>query len=109
MTGLETSLSLVLTHLVRAGVIDYGRMVQAMAVAPREILRQEPVKIEAGSTADLTVIDPEAEWTVEVGDFYSKANNSGFIGAKLTGRATDTYVGGYATMQDGVVVDGGTI
>ena len=45
MTGLETSLSLVLTHLVRAGVIDYGRMIQAMAVAPREILRQEPVKI----------------------------------------------------------------
>ena len=40
MTGLETSLSLVLTHLVRAGVIDYGRMVEAMAVAPREILRQ---------------------------------------------------------------------
>ncbi len=42
MTGLETSLSLVLTHLVRAGVIDYGRMVEAMAVAPREILREEP-------------------------------------------------------------------
>lgn len=84
MTGLETSLSLVLTHLVRAGVIDYGRMIQAMAVAPREILRQEPVKIEAGSVADLTVIDPEAAWTVEVGDFYSKANNSGFVGAELT-------------------------
>ena len=85
MTGLETSLSLVLTNLVRAGVIDYGRMIQAMAVAAREILRQEPVKIEAGSVADLAVIDPEAAWTVEVGDFYSKANNSGFIGAELTG------------------------
>ena len=105
MTGLETSLSLVLTHLVRAGVIDYGRMIQAMAVAPREILRQEPVKIEAGSVADLTVIDPEAAWTVEVGDFYSKANNSGFIGAELTGRATDVYVGGYATMEDGKIVE----
>ena len=105
MTGLETSLGLVLTNLVRAGVIDYGRMVEAMAVAPREILRQEPVKIEAGSTADLTVIDPEAAWTVEVGDFCSKANNSGFIGAELVGRATDVYVGGYATMEDGVVVE----
>ena len=105
MTGLETSLSLVLTHLVRAGVIDYGRMVEAMAVAPREILRQEPVKIEAGSVADLTVIDPEAAWTVEVGDFCSKANNSGFIGAELVGRATDVYVGGYATMEDGKIVE----
>ena len=51
------------------------------------------------------VIDPEAEWTVEVSDFYSRANNSGFIGAQLKGRATDTYVGGYATMEDGVVVE----
>ncbi len=105
MTGLETSLGLVLTHLVRAGVIDYGRMVEAMAVAPRAILRQEPVKIQAGSTADLTVIDPEAAWTVEVEDFCSKANNSGFIGAELVGRATDVYVGGWATMEDGAIVE----
>ena len=38
-------------------------------------------------------------------DFYSKANNSGFIGAELTGRATDVYVGGYATMEDGKIVE----
>ena len=80
-------------------------MVEAMAVAPRAILRQEPVKIEAGSTADLTVIDPEAAWTVEVEDFCSKANNSGFIGAELVGRATDVYVGGWATMEDGAIVE----
>ncbi len=76
-----------------------------MAVKPRELMRDEPVAIKAGCTADLTVIDPEAEWTVEVGDFYSRANNSGFIGATLKGRATDTYVGGYATMEDGVIVE----
>ena len=40
-----------------------------------------------------------------MGDFYSRANNSGFIGATLKGRATDTYVGGYATMEDGVIVE----
>ena len=105
MTGLETSLSLVLTNLVAKGVIDYNRMVELMAVKPRELMRDEPVAIKAGCTADLTVIDPEAEWTVEVGDFYSRANNSGFIGATLKGRATDTYVGGYATMEDGVIVE----
>ena len=64
MTGLETSLSLVLTHLVRAGVIDYGRMVEAMAVAPREILRQEPVKIEAGSVpiSRSSTLRPPGPW-----------------------------------------------
>ncbi|MCI8468963.1 MAG: dihydroorotase, partial [Eggerthellaceae bacterium] len=105
MTGLETSLSLVLTNLVAQGVIGYDRLVELMAVGPRAILREEPVKLEAGSTADLTVIDPEATWTVEVGEFLSKANNSGFIGAELTGRATDVYVGGYATLEDGAIVE----
>ena len=105
MTGLETSLSLVLTNLVAQGVIGYDRLVELMAVGPRAILREEPVKLEAGSTADLTVIDPEASWTVEVGEFLSKANNSGFIGAELTGRATDVYVGGYATLEDGAIVE----
>ncbi len=106
MIGLETSLSLVLDHLVRTGEIDYARMIDLMAVNPRRILRQEPVQIAAGSVADLTVIDPDATWTVARSDFYSKAGNSGFLGATLTGRASDVYVGGYATMEDGVVVEG---
>jgi len=105
MIGLETSLGLVLTQLVDTGVIDYNRMVELMAVNPRKILRAEEVRIEAGSTADLTIIDPEVEWTVSVDDFCSKATNSGFIGANLKGRATDVYVGGYATMQDGAIVE----
>jgi dihydroorotase len=105
VTGLETSLGLILTNLVRTGRLSYERLVEAMAVAPREILRQEPVKLEAGSTADLTVFDPDLTWSVSVDDFYSKANNSAFLGAELTGRATDVYVGGYATLEDGVVVE----
>ncbi|MDY3981231.1 MAG: dihydroorotase, partial [Paraeggerthella sp.] len=105
MTGLETSLSLMITNLVATGAIDYAKLVEVMAVNPRAILRVEPVKIEAGSTADLTVIDPEAAWTVEVDGFVSKAKNSGFIGAELKGRATDVYVGGYATLEDGAIVE----
>ncbi|RNL48393.1 dihydroorotase [Paraeggerthella hongkongensis] len=105
MTGLETSLSLMITNLVATGAMDYAKLVEVMAVNPRAILRVEPVKIEAGSTADLTVIDPEAAWTVEADGFVSKAKNSGFIGAELKGRATDVYVGGYATLEDGAIVE----
>ncbi|WP_165044223.1 dihydroorotase [Adlercreutzia sp. ZJ138] len=105
MTGLETSLALVLTNLVAAGTITLERMVELMAVAPRAILRVEPVKLEVGSTADLTVFDPDVAWTVEADSFISKAGNSGFIGQELTGRATDVYVGGYATLEDGQIVE----
>ena len=105
MTGIETSLGLVITNLVKPGKLSWGRMVELMSVNPRKILGVERVALEPGCTADLTVIDPDLEWTVTIDDFESKANNSAFIGAQLVGRATDVYVGGYATMEDGAITD----
>ena len=105
MTGLETSLALVNTNLVKTGRIDYAQMVDLMSIAPREILGLEPVKIAEGCVADITVFDPEAQWTVAEDEFVSKSHNSGFLGAVLTGRATDVYVGGSATLLDGQIVE----
>ena len=105
MTGLETALALVITNLVAPGKITWERAVELMAVRPRAILRVERVALEPGAVADLTVVDPEAAWTVEADGFLSKATNSGFIGAELTGRATDVYVAGYATLEDGAIVE----
>jgi len=103
--GLETSVSLVLTLLVDMGYISYARMVELMAVNPRKILHLEEVSLEAGSVADLTVIDPGLAWKVNEDEFCSKARNSAFIGLELIGRATDVYVGGYPTMEEGVIVE----
>lgn len=100
MTGIETSLGLMLTNLVNPGVISWQRLVELMCIKPREILRVEPVSISAGSTADITVIDPALGWTVTEEDFESRASNCAFIGYDLVGRATDVYVGGVATMID---------
>ena len=105
MVGLETALGLVITHLVAPGIITWARAVELLAVAPRRILRLPRVALEAGSVADLTVIDPDAAWTVDAAQFASKAKNSGFLGAGLVGRATDVYVGGYATLEDGAIVE----
>lgn len=105
MIGLETSLSLIITHLVKPGIISWERVADLMAVAPRRILRVDRVALEPGSVADLVVIDPDAAWTVDSREFFSKASNSGFLGKELVGRATDVYVGGYATMEDGVIVE----
>ena len=104
MTGIETSVGLILTNLVNPGVITWQRMVELMAVAPREILRVEPVTLAVGSVADVTIIDPNLAWTVTEQDFQSKATNSAFIGANLIGRATDVYVAGQPTMIDCTVV-----
>ncbi len=103
MTGLETSLALVLTNMVRTGKMGYDRLVEAMSIAPRRILGLDPVSIRPGSVADITVFDPELTWTVREDGFESKAANSGFTGVELTGRATDVFVGGKQTLAGGAV------
>ena len=103
MTGLETSLALVLTNMVRTGKMGYDRLVEAMSIAPRRILGLDPVSIRPGSVADITVFDPELTWTVGEDGFESKAVNSGFTGVELTGRATDVFVGGKQTLAGGAV------
>lgn len=105
MTGVETSVGLIVDKLVNTGKLSWLRMAELMAVNPRKILNLAPVRIEVGGRADLTVIDPKAKWTVTESEFESKADNSGYLGWELTGRATDVYVGGYATMEDGVLTD----
>ena len=103
MTGLETSLALIYTNLVKTGKIDFARLVDLMSVEPRRILGVEPVSIAAGNLADITVFDPEQTWTVREEDFASHAKNSGFKGAELCGRATDVFVGGKRTLANGAV------
>ena len=102
--GLETSLPLMLTNLVRTGRMGWGRLVEVMAVHPRKILRLDPVRIEAGSRADLTLIDPGREVKVSEDYFESKSKNCAFLGQTLMGAATDVFVDGRRTLAAGSVV-----
>lgn len=103
ITGLETSLGLINTYLVKPGHIDLARMVQMMSIKPRDILRIPQVTLEEGSIADITVFDPDAVWVVDVKDMKSRSHNSPFIGFELTGKPTDVFCKGELTMEDGVV------
>jgi dihydroorotase len=103
-TGLETALALVVTELVATGRLSWGALVERMAHAPRRLLGLEPVVLEVGAVADFTIIDPEARRVVAAEDFESKSRNSAFIGRELAGWASDVYVGGYASIEDGKVV-----
>lgn len=100
VVGLETSLSLMLTNLVSTGKMSWQRLVEVMCVNPRKVARLEAVKVEAGSPADLTLIDPTIKLEVTPELFCGKQHNSAFMGAKLTGRATDTVVAGKHVLKD---------
>lgn len=87
MTGLETTLGIVLTRLVKPGIISLARAIDAMSHQPRKILRLPPAALETGSPANLTIIDLDAEWTVDRNSMLSKSRNTPFHGWKLTGRS----------------------
>lgn len=93
ITGLETALSLSLA-LVREGVLSESRLVELMSVAPARILGVQGGSLGLGDVADITVIDPEAEFTFTAETSVSKGKNSPFIGWKLKGRAVLTLVDG---------------
>ena len=94
MLGLETSLGLVLTQLVKPGHLTLSQMDEKMSVAPAQILGVSGGTLSIGAPADITVFDPNAEWTVDVSHFKSKSRNSVLNGVTLTGRPLMTFVGG---------------
>jgi len=92
--GLETALGLAL-RLVHEGVIGAVRMVEMMSAAPARLLRLEDAgTLVAGTRADVTLIDPDCEWTVDPERFLSKSRNTPFAGMKLRGKALVTIVAG---------------
>ena len=91
--GMETSLGLCL-RLVDEGVLTLPQLMQKMSCAPAAILKVPGGTLEQGAPADITVIDPERKWTVNVDAFKSKSRNCPFNGCELKGKAVMTIVGG---------------
>ena len=94
IVGLETALGVVLTRVVGEGVIDLPTMVERMSCQPARAFGLPGGSLAPGSVGDVTVIDPDAMWTVDPGVFLSKSRNTPFAGWELRGRPRYTIVGG---------------
>jgi dihydroorotase len=99
ITGLETSLSLSL-KLVHDGILTVPQLIEKMSVHPARILKLPKGSLKPGSDADITVIDMDTVWRVDVGMFRSKSRNSPFHGWDLTGETTMTVVNGEIKYPD---------
>jgi len=98
IVGLETSLPLAL-KLVGEGSLTLAQLVEKMSLNPSKILGISRGTLEIGAIADITVIDPKVEWTVEADKLASKSKNSPFLGWKVQGGARCTIVGGEVKYQ----------
>jgi len=99
ISGLETSLALSL-QLVFSGILSLADLVRRMSVAPAAILGIPGGTLKVGAPADITVIDLDRKWKVEVQNFRSKGKNNPFQGWELKGKAVLTVVGGKIVFQE---------
>jgi dihydroorotase len=93
--GLETEVGLFLDILLhKRKVIDLKRFVEMYTVNPARLLGISSGTLSAGAPADITLLNPELEWTVDRDASYSLSRNTPFHGWELKGRAVRTVVGG---------------
>ena len=93
--GLECALPLYIRALIESGTIDWPGMIAMMAVNPAKLCGLDTKgAFSPGADADVTIIDPAFQWTIDVSDFVGKSRNCPFDGWNVTGRAIATIVGG---------------
>ena len=94
MIGLESALPVYVKALVAPGLLTWPQLIERMTVRPAQVLGIEAGALARGGPADVTVIDPDARWTIDPQRFASRARNCPFAGWEVRGRVTHTLVGG---------------
>jgi len=92
--GLETLLPLCVVALIEPGHLTWAQLIEKLTINSARVLGIDRGTLQPGATADVTVIDPAAEWTIEPSRFSSKSRNCPFAGWKVRGRAHAVLVGG---------------
>jgi dihydroorotase len=87
IVGLETAIGLSLTELVHQKYLTLPQLIEKLSLNPRHILSLPEIHIQEGERANLTLLDPTVEWTVDIQSFKSKSKNSPFGGRILKGKA----------------------
>ncbi len=102
-TGLETALGVILTELVHTGKIGLMQVIEKMTYGPAKVLGLNAGCLKVGGKADITIVNPGQEWTVDSRTFYTRGKHTPYEGKKLKGRAVATIVGGKFVMKNGEV------
>jgi dihydroorotase len=103
--GLETSLAVCLEVLVRSGEMALPDLLALLTHKPAAIIKSDRGTLLPGRAADVTIFDPDEEWTVNAETIFSKSSNSPWFGKSLRGRVTTTIVGGEIVFRNGKLVE----
>ncbi|HDS84876.1 MAG TPA: dihydroorotase [Phycisphaerales bacterium] len=94
IAGIECALPLYIKALIEPGLTDWAGMLSMLTWRPAQVIGVDKGRIGPGDRADITVIDPGAEWVIDTDTFYSKSRNCPYHGWKVKGRVLATLVAG---------------
>jgi len=97
--GLECALPLYIKALVEPGHIPWIKLIELMTWRPAQVVKLDKGTLQDGADADITIIDPNLQWTIDPEKFLSKSRNCPFKGWEVKGRAVATIVGGEVKWQ----------
>ena len=92
--GMETSLAVGITYLVKTGLLTFEELIEKMSVNPAKILGINAGTLSVGAPADIALVDLDEQWTVDVDKLHGKSKNTPFKGMTLTGKVKRTILGG---------------
>jgi dihydroorotase len=107
MLGLQTALSVLVHTMVEPGMLDWRGVARVLSERPAEIagLPDQGRPIAVGEPATLTVVDPDAQWTVRGARLASLASNTPYEGMRLPAQVVATVLRGRVTARDGKIVE----
>ncbi len=94
MSTLDTALAQVITYLIEPGRLTWPRAIECLATNPAQVLSINAGSLRVGQPADVVIIDPQAQWTVEPSQLFSRSSNTPLLGQQLQGRARSVWVDG---------------
>jgi dihydroorotase len=94
MVSLECALALYAKALIEPKVLDWPGLIQLLTVNPARIIGIDKGTLGVGKQGDVTIIDPEAEWQIDVNKFVSKSRNCPYHGWNVKGKVEKTIVQG---------------
>ncbi len=101
IVGLETLLPIAVKTLIEPGHLTWLQFIDKLTAGPARVLGIPKGSLAAGCDADVTIIDPNCEWTIDPGRFRSQSRNTPFGGWKVRGRAKTVIVSGKVRYRAG--------
>lgn len=98
--GMETSLAVGITYLVKTGIMSFEQLIEKMSVNPAKILGINAGTLSVGAPGDIAIVDIDEVWTVDTEKLHGKSKNTPFKGKTLCGKVKKTILGGRVVFDE---------